>query len=102
MLRQNLGSLGLSDGDFQLFFFAAQPFLKVNHKGKKLCTLDGIVVDDDYRALDTEGNVIEGLYVTGNDSGCNYMASYPNQSAGTCSGRCAANGMLVGKALAAM
>lgn len=28
------------------------------------------------------------------------MGSYPNQSAGTCSGRCAVNGMLVGKALA--
>lgn len=30
------------------------------------------------------------------------MGSYPNQSAGTCSERCAVNGMLVGKALAAM
>ena len=70
--------------------------------GVPLCTLDGIVVDDDYRALDKAGNVIEGLYVTGNDSGCNYMGSYPNQSAGTCSGRCAVNGMLVGKALATM
>lgn len=30
------------------------------------------------------------------------MGSYPNQSAGTCSGRCAVNDMPVGKALAAM
>lgn len=30
------------------------------------------------------------------------MSSYPNQDAGTCSGRCAVNGTLVDKALAAM
>ena len=30
------------------------------------------------------------------------MGSCPNQSTGTCSGRCAVSGMLVGKALAAM
>lgn len=30
------------------------------------------------------------------------MSSRPNQSAGTCSGHRAVNGMLVGKALAAM
>ena len=69
--------MNLSDGDFQLFFFATQPFLKVNYKGKRLCALDGIVANDDYRALDTEGNIIGGLYVTGNVSGCNYMGSYP-------------------------
>ena len=102
MLRQNFGGLGLSDGDFHLFFFATQPFLKVNYKGKRLCTLDDIVANDDYRVLDTEGNIIGGLYVTGNDSGRNYMGSYPNQGVGTYSGRCAVNGMLTGKALAAM
>ena len=67
-----------------------------------MCTFDGIVANDDYRALDTEGNIIGGLYVTGNDSSCNYMGGYPNQGVGTCSGRCAVNGMLAGKALAAM
>ena len=87
---------------FRLSLIDEPPFYGMKVGGVPLCTLDGIVVDDDYRALDKAGNVIEGLYVTGNDSGCNYMGSYPNQSAGTCSGRCAVNGMLVGKALATM
>lgn len=87
---------------FRLSAIDEPPFYGMKVGGVPLCTLDGIVVDDDYRALNTDGDVIEGLYVTGNDSGCNYMGSYPNQSAGTCSGRCAVNGMLVGKALAAM
>lgn len=86
---------------FRLSAIDEPPFYGMKVGGLPLCTLDGIVVDDQYRALTPEGEVIEGLYVTGNDSGCNYMGSYPNQSAGTCSGRCAVNGMLVGKALAA-
>ena len=86
---------------FRLSAIDEPPFYGMKVGGVPLCTLDGIVVDDDYRALTPDGEVIPGLYVTGNDSGCNYMGSYPNQSAGSCSGRCAVNGMLVGKALAA-
>jgi fumarate reductase flavoprotein subunit len=76
------------------------PFYGMKVGGLPLCTLDGIVINDDYQAVDDEGKAIEGLYVIGNDSGCCYAHTYPNFGAGTNAGRCATAGMLVGKALA--
>ena len=70
--------------------------------GLALCTLDGIVVNEDYQAVDDDLAPIPGLYVVGNDSGCCYAHTYPNFGAGTNAGRSATAGMLVGKALAAL
>lgn len=77
------------------------PYYGMKVGGLALCTLDGVVVGDDYRALDADDQPIEGLYVVGNDSGCCYAHTYPNFGAGTNAGRCATAGMLVGQALAA-
>ena len=86
---------------FRLSAIDEPPFYGMKMGGESLCTLDGIVINDDYQALDEAGQPIEGLYVIGNDSGCCYAHTYPNFGAGTNAGRCATAGMLVGKALAA-
>ena len=44
---------------------------------------------------------IEGLYVTGVDSGSYYAHTYPNMSTGNCCGRSVTFGRMIGKALAA-
>ncbi len=76
------------------------PYYGMKVGGLGLCTLDGIVINDDYQPLDDDANPIEGVYVIGNDSGCCYNHTYPNFGAGTNAGRCATAGMLVGKKLA--
>ena len=45
------------------------PFYGAKNTGWLLCTLDGIQINTDMNAIDTEGNPIPGLYVVGNDSG---------------------------------
>ena len=76
------------------------PFYGMKTGGLALCTLDGVVIDDDYRVLDVNDEPIPGLYAVGVDSGCCYAHTYPNFGAGTNAGRSATAGMLVGKALA--
>lgn len=76
------------------------PYYGMKVGGLALCTLDGVVVDDNYQVLDTDNAPIPGLYCVGVDSGCCYAHTYPNFGAGTNAGRSATAGMLVGKALA--
>lgn len=45
------------------------PFYAVKRQAGVLCTLNGIITDGDYRALDANHDVIEGLYVAGNCQG---------------------------------
>ena len=47
------------------------------------------------------GEAIEGLYVTGVDSGSYYAHTYPNMSTGNCCGRSVTFARMIGKALAA-
>lgn len=68
--------------------------------GYVLCALDGIQIDTNMNALDTEGNPIEGLYVIGNDSGSYFANTYPNLSTGMACGRTVTFGRHVGKYLA--
>ena len=45
------------------------PFYGIRNTGMLLCTMDGININTQGQALRADGSVIEGLYVTGNDSG---------------------------------
>lgn len=65
-----------------------------------LCTLDGITINTDLQAVREDGTAIDGLYVTGNDSGSYYSMTYPNLSTGNACGRTATFGRLIGKKLA--
>lgn len=65
--------------------------------GYFICTLDGIKIDTNMNAVDTEGKPIEGLYVAGDCSGSYFDASYPNLLAGAAAGRSVTFGRLAGK-----
>lgn len=85
---------------FRLSAIDTPPYYSGKMGGVALCTLDGIDINTDFQALDTQGNPIEGLYVLGNDSGGYYAGSYPNLVVGMNAGRNVTHGMLCGKALA--
>ena len=50
------------------------PFYGAKNCGYILCTMDGIQIDLNMNAVDTEGNAIPGLYVVGNDSGAYFLS----------------------------
>lgn len=77
------------------------PFYASKIVGPLLVMLGGADVDEHLRVLDTEGNVIEGLYAVGNCSGNYYSVDYPAIVGGMSHGRCLTTGFLLGKALAA-
>lgn len=76
------------------------PFYGAKNTGYVLCTMDGIQIDTNMRAIDPQGNAIAGLYVVGNDSGCYFANTYPNLSTGMACGRTVTFGYLLGKQLA--
>ena len=86
---------------FRLLPLATPPFYGVRNTGVLLCTLDGITINENFQAVDDNGKAIEGLYVTGIDSGSYYAHTYPNMSTGNCCGRSVTFGRMIGKALAA-
>lgn len=63
------------------------PFYAARMGGMLLCTQQGLTVNADMHVLDTEGEVIEGLYVTGNDCGGTAARTYPSRVAGLAMGR---------------
>lgn len=76
------------------------PFYGARTAGSILCTLNGIHIDTDCRALDVRGDPVPGLYVNGNDSGGFFANSYPNLATGLACGRTVTFGYLIGKLLA--
>lgn len=72
---------------FRLSTVSKPPFYGVRTTGSILCTLDGIRIGLDMRALDESHEPIPGLYVCGNDSGGYYAVTYPNLSTGNAAGR---------------
>ncbi|BBF43689.1 fumarate reductase flavoprotein subunit [Lachnospiraceae bacterium KM106-2] len=55
--------------------------------GSLLTTCDGIRINDDMQALTPEGDVLEGLYVTGDASGSMFANNYPELMPGVACGR---------------
>ena len=76
------------------------PFYGAKNTGYILCTMDGIQIDVNMNAIDTEGNPIPGLYVVGNDSGGYFANTYPNLMTGMACGRTVTFGRHVGRLLA--
>ena len=86
---------------FRLSAIRTPPFYgSVKNCGLTLCTLDGIMVNEELQPYGANGQPIEGVYVVGNDQGCFYAGTYPNLAAGLNAGRCATFGRMVGKKLA--
>jgi succinate dehydrogenase/fumarate reductase flavoprotein subunit len=82
---------------FRLSSLRTPPYFGVRQNAMLLCTLDGIRIDTNLNAVDTEGKPIEGLYVIGNDSGGYYANTYPNLMTGHACGRTITFGWLAGK-----
>lgn len=104
--RQNENYDAGVDPDFgkdahRLSAIRTAPFYGVRTSGYMLCTLDGITINENFQAVDDNDKAIEGLYVTGVDSGSYYAHTYPNMSTGNCCGRSVTFGRMIGKALAA-
>lgn len=104
--RQNENFANKVDPDFgkeehRLSAIQTPPFYGVRTSGYMLCTLDGITINENFQALKDDGTPIEGLYVTGVDSGSYYGHTYPNMSTGHCCGRTITFARMIGKALAA-
>ena len=76
------------------------PFYGAKNTGWMLCTMDGIQINTNLNAIDTDGNPIPGLYVIGNDSGGYFANEYPNLATGMACGRTVTFGRLVGLRLA--
>ncbi|MBP3240299.1 MAG: FAD-dependent oxidoreductase [Oribacterium sp.] len=83
---------------FRLSSLTEAPFYGVRQAGGYLiCTMDGILINEEMHALDSESKPIEGLFVVGNDAGGYYNGSYPNLLSGTQAGRIATFGRLAGQ-----
>lgn len=65
-----------------------------------LVNMGGLQTDDEFHVLDTEDNVIEGLFAVGNAQGGRFLVDYPLPCPGISHGMAMTHGMLVGKALA--
>ena len=87
---------------FRLQRVDTPPFYGVRQTGRQLCTMDGIIINEKIQALRPDGTPIEGLYVTGNDSGCMFSMTYPSNVAGIAAGRTVTFGRMAAKELAAM
>lgn len=85
---------------FRLSPVRKAPFFGARNTGNLLCTMDGIKINTKAQALRPDGTVIEGLYVTGNDSGGFFFNTYPNLSTGLAAGRTATFARMVAKDLA--
>lgn len=76
---------------------AQGPFYACNMKNMILTTVGGLTIDGDAHVLDGEGNIIEGLYASGNVAGSFYAGSYPRHLPSTSVGRCATFGRVAGR-----
>ena len=76
------------------------PFYALKVGPALLAVCGGLKCNNDFQCLDENGEVIEGLYVIGNDSGNYYNGTYPNLAAGLNAGRCVTFGMLCGRQVA--
>lgn len=64
------------------------PYYAAKMSGWALATLSGVHVDYNMNAVNTEGEPIEGLYMSGLDVGGFFNGNYPEYYGGLCMGRC--------------
>ena len=61
--------------------------------------MGGLQTDVDFNVMDTEDEVIEGLYAVGNAQGGRFLVDYPLPAPGISHGMALTHGMLVGRIL---
>lgn len=72
---------------YRLIALDKPPYFGVRTGAWYLASLDGVQIDTNMHPIDEDGNPIEGLYLTGNDSGGFFCVSYPNLFTGLACGR---------------
>ena len=82
---------------YRLTDVEAAPFYAARIGGELLVTTHGVITDVNAQPLRTDGSVIEGLYVCGNDQGGFYPHNYPSNFTGINAGRCATFGRIAAK-----
>lgn len=85
---------------YRMIALDTPPFYGARQAATLLCTLDGLRVNTGMQVLDTEGEVIEGLYAAGNDSGGFFAHNYPEYIVGVAIGRTLTFGRIAGKSAA--
>ena len=82
---------------YRLTSLTHPPYFGVRTGAWYLASLDGVQIDTNMHPKDDKGNPIEGLYLTGNDSGGLFAVSYPNLSTGFACGRTMTFGRRAGR-----
>ncbi|HIW76040.1 MAG TPA: FAD-binding protein [Candidatus Gordonibacter avicola] len=72
---------------YRLSALRKPPYYGATLGGTLLTTIDGVRINHDCQAIDTEGNPIEGLYAAGDCSGSVFSGCYPDQLHGFACGR---------------
>jgi fumarate reductase flavoprotein subunit len=83
-----------------LFPIKEGPFYAVEVGPGLLGVCGGIQINEDFQAVDSEGNAIEGLYAIGNCAGGMYAYDYPINIQGNSHGRCLMEGKCLAEQLA--
>jgi len=73
------------------------PFYAIKRMPLILCTVAGLDINNSLQVMDTEGEVIPGLYAAGNASGNFYSGDYPMILNSVANGRAVTFGMLAGQ-----
>lgn len=73
------------------------PFYACKHTSKVLVSTSGLIINEHAQVLDSNEEVIEGLYATGNVSGGMFSISYPRHLPATSTGRAATFGYVAAK-----
>ena len=87
---------------YRLSELRTPPFFGATLGGTLLTTIDGIRINHDCQALDTKGEVIEGLYAAGDCSGSVFSGNYPDQLHGFACGRTMTEALHVVKHVSAL
>jgi fumarate reductase flavoprotein subunit len=82
---------------YRLSSLRTPPFYGARNAGVLLCTMDGIKIDTNMNAIDTNDQPIPGLYVVGNDSGGFFANTYPCLVTGLACGRTVTFGRRAGR-----
>jgi len=72
---------------YRLSAIQEPPFYGVTLGGSLLTTIDGLTINRDMQVLDTNGDLIEGLYAAGDVSGRFFSGNYPELVIGVACGR---------------
>lgn len=87
---------------YRLSELRTPPFYGATLGGTLLTTIDGIRINHDCQALDTQGHVIDGLFAAGDCSGSVFSGNYPDQLHGFACGRTMTEAIHVVKYVAEM